>query len=144
MTKFDQGLTGPLTRPKVESNRLLPDHSEEHDESFDSTLYGPKTDEKRGSYGQNCEKTYLGGNVCAKILSDLMQLGPRTEVIKRKGYSCCRMQLPDRQELLRSSRNLDQKTVPSHKKHSNGLRSQDHILRTQACLCARPVPLENR
>ena len=57
LTKFDQGLTGPLTRPEAESNWPLPDHSEEHDNSFDSTLYGPKTDEKRGSYGQNCEKT---------------------------------------------------------------------------------------
>jgi hypothetical protein len=61
-------------------------HSEEHDESFDSTPYGPKTDEKRESYGQNCEKNgptlsqillsiadktaYLGGNVCAETLSD--------------------------------------------------------------------------
>uniref|UniRef100_A0A2N9J9D1 Uncharacterized protein n=1 Tax=Fagus sylvatica TaxID=28930 RepID=A0A2N9J9D1_FAGSY len=34
--------------------------------------------------------------------------------------------------------------TPWHKEHSNGLRSQDHILRTQARLCARPVPLENR
>ena len=57
LTKFDQGLTGPLTRPKAESNWPLLDHSEEHDESFDSALYEPKTDEKRGSYGQNCEKT---------------------------------------------------------------------------------------
>ena len=57
LTKFDQGLIGPLTRPKAESNRPLLDHSEEHDEIFDSALYGPKTDEKRESYGQNCEKT---------------------------------------------------------------------------------------
>jgi hypothetical protein len=86
LTKFDQGLTGPLTKPKAESNWPLLDNSEERNESFDSTLYGPKTDEKRGSYGQNCEKdiptlsqillsvvdktAYLGGNVCAKILSD--------------------------------------------------------------------------
>uniref|UniRef100_A0A2N9ELR4 Uncharacterized protein n=1 Tax=Fagus sylvatica TaxID=28930 RepID=A0A2N9ELR4_FAGSY len=40
--------------------------------------------------------------------------------------------------------NLNQKMTPWHKEHSNGLRSQDHILRTQARLCARPVPLENR
>uniref|UniRef100_A0A2N9F2Z2 Uncharacterized protein n=1 Tax=Fagus sylvatica TaxID=28930 RepID=A0A2N9F2Z2_FAGSY len=52
-------------------------------------------------------------------------------------------QLSDRQELLRSSRNLSQKMTPWHKEHSDGLRSQDHILRTQARLCARPVPLEN-
>uniref|UniRef100_A0A2N9GSA8 Uncharacterized protein n=1 Tax=Fagus sylvatica TaxID=28930 RepID=A0A2N9GSA8_FAGSY len=42
------------------------------------------------------------------------------------------------------SRNLNQKMTPWHKEHSNGLRSQDHILRTQARLCARPVPLKSR
>ena len=57
LTWFDRGLTKPLTRPKTELNWPLLDRSEEHDESFDSVLYGPKTDEKRGSYGQNCEKT---------------------------------------------------------------------------------------
>uniref|UniRef100_A0A2N9FKS5 Uncharacterized protein n=1 Tax=Fagus sylvatica TaxID=28930 RepID=A0A2N9FKS5_FAGSY len=45
---------------------------------------------------------------------------------------------------FRSSRNLDRKTTPWHKEHSNGLRSQDHILRTQVRLCAGPVPLEIR
>uniref|UniRef100_A0A2N9FC02 Uncharacterized protein n=1 Tax=Fagus sylvatica TaxID=28930 RepID=A0A2N9FC02_FAGSY len=55
-----------------------------------------------------------------------------------------RTQLSDRQELLRLNRNLSQKMTPWHKEHSDGLRSQDHILRTQARLCARPVPLENR
>uniref|UniRef100_A0A2N9HA82 Uncharacterized protein n=1 Tax=Fagus sylvatica TaxID=28930 RepID=A0A2N9HA82_FAGSY len=54
------------------------------------------------------------------------------------------MQLSDRQELLRSSRNLSQKLTPWHKEHSDGLRSQDHILRTQTRLCARPVPLKSR
>uniref|UniRef100_A0A2N9FK85 Uncharacterized protein n=1 Tax=Fagus sylvatica TaxID=28930 RepID=A0A2N9FK85_FAGSY len=54
------------------------------------------------------------------------------------------MQLSDRQELLRSSRNLSQKMTPWHKEHSDGLCSQDHILRTQARLCARPVPLKSR
>uniref|UniRef100_A0A2N9HYU6 RNase H type-1 domain-containing protein n=1 Tax=Fagus sylvatica TaxID=28930 RepID=A0A2N9HYU6_FAGSY len=34
------------------------------------------------------------------------------------------------------------KMTPWHKEHSDGLRSQDHILRTQTRLCARPVPLE--
>uniref|UniRef100_A0A2N9H885 Uncharacterized protein n=1 Tax=Fagus sylvatica TaxID=28930 RepID=A0A2N9H885_FAGSY len=38
------------------------------------------------------------------------------------------MQLSDRQELLRSSRNLSQKMTPWHKEHSNGLRSQDPYL----------------
>ena len=53
-------------------------------------------------------------------------------------------QLSDRQELLRSSRNLSQKMTPWHKEHSDGLCSQDHILRTQARLRARPVPLKSR
>uniref|UniRef100_A0A2N9ICK3 Integrase catalytic domain-containing protein n=1 Tax=Fagus sylvatica TaxID=28930 RepID=A0A2N9ICK3_FAGSY len=35
-----------------------------------------------------------------------------------------------------------ERLTPWHKEHSDGLRSQDHILRTQARLCARPVPLE--
>uniref|UniRef100_A0A2N9GYJ7 Uncharacterized protein n=1 Tax=Fagus sylvatica TaxID=28930 RepID=A0A2N9GYJ7_FAGSY len=34
--------------------------------------------------------------------------------------------------------------TPWRKEHSNGLCSQDHILRTQARLCARPVPLKSR
>uniref|UniRef100_A0A2N9FDK1 Integrase catalytic domain-containing protein n=1 Tax=Fagus sylvatica TaxID=28930 RepID=A0A2N9FDK1_FAGSY len=37
-----------------------------------------------------------------------------------------------------------QKLTPWHKEHSDGLRSQDHISRTQARLCARPVPLKSR
>uniref|UniRef100_A0A2N9H6Q9 Uncharacterized protein n=1 Tax=Fagus sylvatica TaxID=28930 RepID=A0A2N9H6Q9_FAGSY len=36
------------------------------------------------------------------------------------------------------------KLTPWHKEHSDGLRSQDHILRTQTRLCARPVPLKSR
>uniref|UniRef100_A0A2N9HB84 Uncharacterized protein n=1 Tax=Fagus sylvatica TaxID=28930 RepID=A0A2N9HB84_FAGSY len=128
--------------------------------SFDSVLYGSKTDEKRESYGQNCEKTvrhlakfwlsvvdktaYLGGNVCAKILSDPLQLGPRAKTLRQEVHFSYHTQLSDRQELLRSSRNLSQKMTPWHKEHSDGLRSQDHILRTQARLCARPVPLKSR
>uniref|UniRef100_A0A2N9H3N8 Uncharacterized protein n=1 Tax=Fagus sylvatica TaxID=28930 RepID=A0A2N9H3N8_FAGSY len=87
---------------------------------------------------------YLGGNVCAKILSDPLQLGPRAKTLRQEVHFSYHTQLSDRQELLRSSRNLSQKMTPWHKEHSNGLRSQDHILRTQARLCARPVPLENR
>uniref|UniRef100_A0A2N9F6M9 Uncharacterized protein n=1 Tax=Fagus sylvatica TaxID=28930 RepID=A0A2N9F6M9_FAGSY len=110
----------------------------QRDESFDSILYGPKTDEKRGSYGQNCAKNgptlsqillsvvdktaYLGGNVCAKILSDPLQLGPRAKTLKQEGsLQLQRRNFPDRQELLRSSRNLNQKMTPWHKEHSNGL-----------------------
>uniref|UniRef100_A0A2N9GMW6 Uncharacterized protein n=2 Tax=Fagus sylvatica TaxID=28930 RepID=A0A2N9GMW6_FAGSY len=123
-------------------------------------LYGSKTDEKRGSYGPKLRKNgptlsqillsvvdktaYLGGNVCAKILSDPLQLGPRAKTLRQEVHFSYHTQLSDRQELLRSSRNLSQKMTPWHKEHSDGLRSQDHILRTQARLCARPVPLENR
>ena len=87
---------------------------------------------------------YLGGNVCEKILSDPLQLGPRAKTFMQEGDSSYDMQLPDRQELLRSGWNLNQKMTPWRKEHSNGLRSQDHILLTQARLCARPIPLENR
>uniref|UniRef100_A0A2N9F612 Uncharacterized protein n=1 Tax=Fagus sylvatica TaxID=28930 RepID=A0A2N9F612_FAGSY len=81
---------------------------------------------------------YLGGNVCAKILSDPLQLGPQAKTLRQEVHFSYHTQLSDRQELLRSSRNLSQKMTPWHKEHSNGLRSQDHILRTQARLCARP------
>ena len=56
LTKFDRGLTGPLTKPKAGLNWPPPDQCMEHVESFDSILYGSKTDEKRESYRQNCEK----------------------------------------------------------------------------------------
>uniref|UniRef100_A0A2N9EWE8 Uncharacterized protein n=1 Tax=Fagus sylvatica TaxID=28930 RepID=A0A2N9EWE8_FAGSY len=115
---------------------------------------GRKRTRNERSYGQNCEKTvrtlsqilvsvvdktaYLGGNVCAKILSDPLQLGPRAKTLRQEVHFSYHMQLSDRQELLRSSRNLSQKMTPWHKEHSDGLCSQDHILRTQARLCARP------
>uniref|UniRef100_A0A2N9HA12 Uncharacterized protein n=1 Tax=Fagus sylvatica TaxID=28930 RepID=A0A2N9HA12_FAGSY len=79
-----------------------------------------------------------------EILSDPLQLGPRAKTLRQEVHFSYHMQLSDHQELLRSSRNLSQKMTPWHKERSNGLRSQDHILRTQARLCARPVPLENR
>uniref|UniRef100_A0A2N9HY65 Uncharacterized protein n=1 Tax=Fagus sylvatica TaxID=28930 RepID=A0A2N9HY65_FAGSY len=82
--------------------------------------------------------------VCAKILSDPLQLGPRAKTLRQEVHFSYRMQLSDRQELLRSSRNLSQKMTPWHKEHSDGLCSQDHILRTQTRLCARPVPLKSR
>ena len=87
---------------------------------------------------------YLGGNVCAKILSDPLQLGPRDKIFMQEGHPSYDVQLPDRQKPLRSGRNLNQKMTPWHKEHSNGLRSRDHILRIQARLRARPIPLENR
>ena len=79
-----------------------------------------------------------------RILSNRRQLGLQAETFKQEGYFNYDVQLPDRQELLRSSWNLDQKMTPWHKEHSNGLYSQDHILRTQARLCIRPVLLESR
>uniref|UniRef100_A0A2N9HU53 Uncharacterized protein n=1 Tax=Fagus sylvatica TaxID=28930 RepID=A0A2N9HU53_FAGSY len=88
--------------------------------------------------------SYLGGNVCAKILSDPLQLGPRAKTLRQEVHFSYHTQLSDRQELLRSSRNLSQKMTPWHKEHSDGLCSQDHILRTQARLCARLVPLKSR
>jgi hypothetical protein len=87
---------------------------------------------------------YLGGNACAKILSDPLQLGPQAKTLRQEVHFSYHTQLSDRQELLRSSRNLSQKLTPWHKEPSDGLRSQDHISRTQARLCARPVPLKSR
>ena len=88
--------------------------------------------------------THLGANVFTWILSNRRQLGPQAETLKQGGHFSYHTQRPDRQELLRSSQNLDRKMIHWHKEHSNGLCSQDHILRTQARLCARPIPLENR
>ena len=87
---------------------------------------------------------YLGGSVCTWILSNRQQLGQRAKTFKKEGYFNYNVQLPDRQELLRSSRNLNRKMTLWYKKHSNGLCSQDRILRTQVRLCARPVLLESR
>uniref|UniRef100_A0A2N9GCG2 Retrotransposon gag domain-containing protein n=1 Tax=Fagus sylvatica TaxID=28930 RepID=A0A2N9GCG2_FAGSY len=93
---------------------------------------------------RHISQAYLGGNVCAKILSDPLQLGPRAKTLRQEVHFSYHTQLSDRQELLRSSRNLSQKLTPWHKEPSDGLRSQDHISRTQAHLCARPVPLKSR
>ena len=88
--------------------------------------------------------THLGGNVFTRILFNQQQLGPQAKTFKQEGYFNYDIQFTDRQELLRSSQNLDRKMIHWHKEHSNGLCSQDHILRTQARLCARPIPLESR
>ena len=53
LTKFDQSLTKTLTGPKARFDELTPDHWIRHIKSFNSELYGSKTDEKRESYGQN-------------------------------------------------------------------------------------------
>jgi hypothetical protein len=87
---------------------------------------------------------YLGGNIRTKILSDPLQLGRRVETLRQEVCFSYRTQLSDHQELPRSSRNLSQKMTPWHKEHSDGLCSQDHVLRTQARLCTRPVPLKSR
>ena len=55
LTKVDRGLTKALTEPKARSSRPPPNHWVEHIESFDSVLYGSKTNKKRGSYRQNRE-----------------------------------------------------------------------------------------
>ena len=55
---------------------------------------------------------YLGGSVCREIPSNPKRLGPRAENLKKKGYFSYNVQLLDRQELPRSSRNLDQKITP--------------------------------
>jgi hypothetical protein len=88
--------------------------------------------------------TSLGGSVCTWVLSSRWQLGLQVETFKQEGYFNYGVQLPDRQELLRSSRNLNQKTTPRHKEHSNDLCSRDHISRTQVRLYARPIPLESK
>ena len=64
---------------------------------------------------------YLGGSVCTWILSNRRKLGPQAEAFKQEGYFNYDVQLSDRQELLRSSRNLNQKTTPWHKEYSNNL-----------------------
>ena len=87
---------------------------------------------------------YLRGSICAQILSASQRLGPQAETLEREGYFSYNMQLPDRQELLRSNRNLDQKMTPLHEEHSNSLCLQGHISRTQVFLCAGPVLLEIR
>jgi hypothetical protein len=55
---------------------------------------------------------YLGGSVCVEIPSNPQRLGPRAENLKQEGYFSYNVQLLDRQELPRSSRNLDQKITP--------------------------------
>ena len=67
---------------------------------------------------------YLGGNVCAEILSDPLQLGPRAKTSRQEVHSSYRAQLSDHQELLRSSQNRSQKMTPRHGVHSGGLCSR--------------------
>jgi hypothetical protein len=95
------------------------------------------------NFAKYCGKTaYLGGSICMEIPSNPQQFGPQTEVFKQEGYSNYRVQLSDRQELLRSSRNHDQKMTPRHRKHSNGLCSRVRISRIQAHPGAGSVLLE--
>ena len=55
---------------------------------------------------------YLGGSVCVEIPSDPLQLGLRAKTFRQEVHSNYHTQLSDRQELLRSSRNLNQKMTP--------------------------------
>uniref|UniRef100_A0A2N9HU35 Uncharacterized protein n=1 Tax=Fagus sylvatica TaxID=28930 RepID=A0A2N9HU35_FAGSY len=98
----------------------------------------------RKNWHTNRDELRDNRNVCTRIHSDPQQLGLRAKTLKQEGRFSYNVQLPDRQELLRSSRNLNRKMTPWHKELSNDLCSQDHILRTQARLCARPVLLESR
>ena len=52
------------------------------------------------------------------------------------------VELLDRQDFPRSSRNLDQKMTSWHVEHFNGLCSRDRVSRTQFRLRARPILLE--
>jgi hypothetical protein len=54
------------------------------------------------------------------------------------------VQLSDRQELLRSGRNLDRKMTPHHENHSGGLCSQGCSSQAQARLLTRFVTLQRR
>ena len=56
-----------------------------------------------------------------QILSNRRQLDPQAETFKQEGHFNYDVQLLDRQELLQSGRNLDQKMTPRHEGHSNGL-----------------------
>uniref|UniRef100_A0A2N9HJS1 Uncharacterized protein n=1 Tax=Fagus sylvatica TaxID=28930 RepID=A0A2N9HJS1_FAGSY len=95
-------------------------------------------EEGPGHISQGLTKPIWEATFAQKILSGPLQLGPRAKTLRQEVHFSYHMQLSDHQELLRSSRNLSQKMTPWHKERSNGLRSQDHILRTQARLCARP------
>uniref|UniRef100_A0A2N9HI15 CCHC-type domain-containing protein n=1 Tax=Fagus sylvatica TaxID=28930 RepID=A0A2N9HI15_FAGSY len=87
---------------------------------------------------------YLGGNVCAKILSDPLQLGPRAKTLRQEVHFSYHTQLSDRQELLRSSRNLSQKMTPWHKEHSNGLLfARSYLANPSSPLC-KACTLERR
>ena len=70
---------------------------------------------------------YLGGNVCAKILSNPLQLGPQVKTFRQEIHYSYRAQLSDHQELLRSSQNRSQKMTPRHGVHSGGLCSRTCI-----------------
>ena len=58
----------------------------------------------------------LGGGVCTKILSDPQQFGLQVGNFKEEGNFSSNTQLSERQELLRSSRNLNRKMTPRHGK----------------------------
>ncbi len=51
LTKSDRSLTKTMTRTKSRLDRPFSDNWKEYIKTFNSTLHGSKTDEKRGSYG---------------------------------------------------------------------------------------------
>ena len=91
------------------------------------------------------DKNSLFGRQCLCVDSSQPAVtGPQVETFKEEGNFNYNVQLSDHQELLWSSRNLDQKVTPRHVEHSNSLCSRDRISRTQVHLCARLVLLERR
>uniref|UniRef100_A0A2N9HZY1 Uncharacterized protein n=1 Tax=Fagus sylvatica TaxID=28930 RepID=A0A2N9HZY1_FAGSY len=89
--------------------------------TWNATISNKPKKGELNSHDPKSTSAYLGGNVCAKILSDPLQLGPRAKTLRQEVHFSYHTQLSDRQELLRSSRNLSQKMTPWHKEHSDGL-----------------------
>uniref|UniRef100_A0A2N9FY00 Uncharacterized protein n=1 Tax=Fagus sylvatica TaxID=28930 RepID=A0A2N9FY00_FAGSY len=107
----------------LRAKRHLSSHGPSPHTSFDHpgmSIWNPGRD-RHANRDELRGNPYLGGNVCAKILSDPLQLGPRAKTLRQEVHFSYHTQLSDRQELLRSSRNLSQKMTPWHKEHSNGL-----------------------
>ena len=82
---------------------------------------------------------YFGGNVCAKVLSDPLQLGKVCTKVLSKTFMqevhfSYHTQLSDRQELLRSSRNFNQKMTPRHKEHSRVFLTRNKLIYKPRCV----------
>uniref|UniRef100_A0A2N9EJQ4 Uncharacterized protein n=1 Tax=Fagus sylvatica TaxID=28930 RepID=A0A2N9EJQ4_FAGSY len=117
----------PIFTPGIFSGVGTQNEAEPEPSPYDPTrAHRIKYSQKEGP--GHISQAYLGGNVCAKILSDPLQLGPRAKTLRQEVHFSYHTQLSDRQELLRSSRNLSQKMTPWHKEHSDGLCSQGSYL----------------